>query len=82
VATPRTELDLHRGRSAVYTLHVQMVFVTKYRRPAFTAEMLTSCERLMIDTGAGRGTQLREFTGETDHMSIIKQYIEQQNRPD
>jgi putative transposase len=72
----RTDPDLHtrRGRSAVYTLHTHLVFVTKYRRPAFTDEMLASCEHLMRHVCAGVGAELREFNGETDHVHLLVHY--------
>ena len=73
---PRREplLDVRRGRSAVYTLHAHLVFVSKYRRPVFTDPMLTSCEHLMRQVCAGVGAELREFNGETDHVNLLVHY--------
>ena len=62
---------MQRGRSSVYTLHAHLVFVTKYRRPVFTAEMLTSCEHLMADICLSLGGEPREFNGETDHVHSL-----------
>jgi putative transposase len=74
MAPARTELDVQRGRSTVYTLHAHLVFVTKYRRPVFTGDMLTSCEHLMADICVGLGGELREFNGETDHVHLLVHY--------
>ena len=73
---PRTEpeLDVRRGRSAVYTLHAHLVFVTKFRRPVFTDSMLTFCEHLMREICAGVGAELREFNGQTDHVHLLVHY--------
>jgi REP element-mobilizing transposase RayT len=68
VVPTRIEFDVQRGRSSVYTLHAHLVFLTKYRRPVFNDDMLSSCERLMADICAGFGAELREFNGETDHV--------------
>ncbi len=65
---------MQRGRSTVYTLHAHLVFVTKYRRPVFTGEMLTSCEHLMPDICLSLGGELREFNGETDHVHLLLHY--------
>ncbi len=50
------------------------MFVAKYRRPVFTAEMLTSCEHHMADICLSWGGELREFNGETDHVHLLVQY--------
>jgi putative transposase len=74
VAPARTEPDLQRGRSTVDTLHAHLVFVTKYPRPVFTGEMLTTCEHLTADICAGLGGELREFNGQTDHVHLLVHY--------
>ena len=42
-------------------------FVTKYRRPVFTDEMLTSCEHTMATLCVELDVELVELNGETDH---------------
>jgi putative transposase len=66
--------DVRRGRSVIYHLHVHLVFVTEYRRGAFTDEILTRCEQIMRDVCAGLGAELREFNGETDHVHLLVRY--------
>lgn len=66
--------DLRRGRSVIYNLHVHLVFVTKYRRGAFTGQILTRSEEIMRHVCGGFGAELREFNGETDHVHLLVHY--------
>lgn len=74
--SPRWEPDpnVRRGRSVIYNLHVHLVFVTKYRRGAFTDQILRRCGEIMRDVCAGLGAELREFNGETDHVHLLAHY--------
>ena len=74
--SPRWEPDpdVRRGRSVVHALHVHLVFVTKYRRGVFTAQMLTRCEQVMREVCGDFGAELREFTGEEDHVHLLVHY--------
>jgi putative transposase len=74
--SPRWEPDpdVRRGRSVIYDLHAHLVFVTKSRRGAFTDEMLSRCEQVMREVCEGFGAQLREFTGDTDHVHLLVHY--------
>jgi putative transposase len=66
--------DIRRGRSVVHSIHIHLVFVTKYRRGVSTGEMLTACERVMRDLCVEMGAELREFNGEDDHVHLLVQY--------
>jgi putative transposase len=66
--------DIRRGRSVVHSLHVHLVFVTKYRRGAFTEQILTRCEEVMREVCEDFGAELREFNGETDHVHLLVHY--------
>jgi putative transposase len=68
--SPRWEPDpdVRRGHSVIRNLHVHLVFVTKYRRGAFTDQILRRGEKITRDVCAGLGAELREFNGETDHV--------------
>ncbi|MGB9224701.1 MAG: IS200/IS605 family transposase [Mycobacterium sp.] len=68
------DTDVRRSRSAVDNLHTHLVFVTKYRRPAFTDTKLTFCQHLMRDVCAEMKTELREFNGEADHVHLLVHY--------
>ena len=63
--------DVRRSPDAVYTLHAHLIFVTKYRRPVSTDQMLTCCEHLMRGVCADLNAELREFNGETDHVHLL-----------
>ena len=66
--------DIGHGRSTVYNLHVHLVFVTKYRRPVFSNEMLASCEQLMRGVCNNLDAERREFNGQTDHVDLLVRY--------
>ena len=50
------------------------MFVTKYRRPVFTDEMLTFCEHTMRAVCAELDVELVEFNGEVDHVHLLVAY--------
>ena len=74
--SPRWEPDpdIRRGRSVVHHLHVHLVFVTKYRRGVFTAQMLTRCEDVMREVCGDFGADLREINGAEDHVHLLVHY--------
>ena len=47
------------------------MFVTKYRRPVFTDDMLIFCEHTMRAVRAELDFELVEFNGETDHLHLL-----------
>ena len=59
-----------RGRS-VYSLTVQMVFVTKYRKKVITQEMLESLKNTFISVLDSWDSQLIEFNGESDYVHLL-----------
>ena len=65
---------LVRGRSVVHNLHVHLVFVTKYRRGVFNAQMLNRCEDVMRAVCRDFGADLREFNGAEDHVHLLVHY--------
>ena len=69
-----TTQSYRRARHSVSALHAHLVFVTKYRRPAFTDEMLTFCEHTMRAVCDELNAELVEFTGETDHVPLLVDY--------
>ena len=62
-----TTQTYRRARHSVSALHAHLVFVTKYRRPVFTDEMLTFAEHTMRTVCSDLDVELVEFNGETDH---------------
>jgi putative transposase len=55
-------------------LHVHLVFVTKYRKAAFTDAMLTSLKSDFEKNCADFEATLEEFNGEKDHVHLLVNY--------
>ncbi|MFF5212868.1 IS200/IS605 family transposase [Streptosporangium sp. NPDC000396] len=66
--------EVRTGRHVVYHLHAHLVFVTKYRRGAFTDPMLVRCEQIMREVCADFEAELREFNGEDGHVHLLVCY--------
>ncbi|WP_433214142.1 IS200/IS605 family transposase [Microtetraspora malaysiensis] len=66
--------DVRTGRHVVSHLHAHLVFVTKYRRGAFTDPMLVRCEQIMREVCADFEVELREFNGGDDHVHLLVHY--------
>ncbi|WP_405969375.1 IS200/IS605 family transposase [Streptomyces sp. NBC_00988] len=66
--------DVRTGRHVVYNLHVDLVFVTKYRRKAFTGAMLTRTEEIMREVCMDFEADLKQFNGEQDHVHLLVHY--------
>jgi putative transposase len=62
-----------KGRS-VSDLKVHLVLVTKYRRKAFTAEMLRRLNTIVEDLLEKWDCKIIEFNGEEDHIHTLFQY--------
>lgn len=66
--------DVRTGRHVVHNLHVHLVFVTKYRREAFTDSMLTRTEEIMREVCTDFEAELKQFNGEQDHVHLLVHY--------
>jgi putative transposase len=62
--------DTRHGPHRVFATHVQVVFVTKYRRPVLGAAHLRHLEAVFEQVSADFEAQLVEFNGETDHAHL------------
>ena len=58
------ENDIRHGRHCVFLMHVHLVFVTKYRRNAFTKEILDDLRGIFVSVCADFEAELVEFDGE------------------
>lgn len=67
-------MDLRRGRSCVFLLHVHLVFVTKYRRGVFTKASLADLREIFQSVCHDFGAFLAEFEGEKDHVHLLVNY--------
>ena len=55
----------------VFNLKYHLVLVTKYRRKAFTDNMLTDLESKMRELSDKWGVTILEFGGEADHVHLL-----------
>ena len=67
-------MEVRTGRHCVFMLHAHLVFVTKYRRAAFTNEMLNSLKSYFEKVCEDFECQLEEFNGEKDHVHLLVNY--------
>lgn len=66
--------DLRRGRKCVFALHAHLVFVTKYRRVAFTKAHYATMREVFAGVCADFDAQLAGFDGEGDHVHLLVNY--------
>lgn len=55
-------------------MHVHLVFVTKYRRGVFTAQILHDLRSIFTTVCSDFESQLVEFDGEDDHVHLLVNY--------
>ena len=67
-------IDLRRGRTCVFLMHVHLVFVAKYRRKVFTKQILAELEDIFNRVCSDFEAQLIEFEGEGDHVRLLINY--------
>jgi putative transposase len=74
--SPRWErnADVRRGRTVACSLHAHLVFTPKHRRGPFTSQILRRCEQIIRDVCADFGAEPREFSGEADHVHLLRHY--------
>lgn len=75
-----TEKYLTRARG-LSDLKAHLVLVTKYRRKAFTVEMLDRLTEILKDFLPKWDCELIEFNGETDHVHLLFRYTPQTELP-
>ena len=63
--------ELNRGRHVVFSIHVHLVFVTKYRRVVFEHEHMTFLEKTFREVCKKADAELVEFNGEADHVHLL-----------
>src|ERR1700678_4253185 len=66
--------ELRTGRHCVFTIHVHLVFVTKYRRHVFTKESLDVMRPIFEKVCADFDAVLTEMDGEDDHVHLLVNY--------
>lgn len=66
--------EIRHGRHCVFLMHVHLVFVTKYRRELFTAEILNDLRGIFANVCTDFESELVEFDGEDDHVHLLVNY--------
>ncbi len=66
--------DIRHGRHCVFLMHVHLVFVTKYRRKAFTKEVIDFMRPIFKKVCKDFESELVEFDGESDHVHLLINY--------
>lgn len=66
--------DIRHGRHCVFLVHVHLVFVTKYRRKAFTKEVIDFMKPIFEKVCCDFEAELIEFDGESDHVHLLINY--------
>jgi putative transposase len=69
--------DFVSSGRAVSDMKAHLVLTTKYRRKAFTGEMLKRLHEILSDLCQKWDCKLIEFNGEADHIHLLFQYYPQ-----
>ena len=64
-----TQLKSHAH--CVYSLHIHIVFVTKYREKVITSDMLIRLKEIFTKLCETQKSCLTEFNGESDHVHLL-----------
>jgi putative transposase len=73
--------DFVSSGRAVSDLKAHLVLTTKYRKKAFTGEMLTRLDEILHDLCQKWECKVIEFNGEADHIHLLFQYLPQMELP-
>ncbi len=66
--------EIRSGRHCVFSMHVHLVFVTKYRKDVFTKSMLDAMKGMFEKVCSDFEAELTEFNGEDDHVHLLINY--------
>jgi putative transposase len=70
----KNSTQIRTGRHCVFNLHVHLVFVTKYRRSAFTKKSLNILSIIFEEVCYKFEAKLVKFDGEGDHVHLLVHY--------
>lgn len=63
--------QIEKGSHSVYSIHLHVVLVTKYRRKVITAPMLIRLQEIFSKVCSAQKSNLLEFHGEEDHVHLL-----------
>lgn len=69
-----TSAAVRTGRHCVFSIHVHLVFVTKYRKKVFAQAVLTRATEIFADVCQRFEADLIECEGEHDHVHLLVHY--------
>ena len=69
--------DLRTKRHVVFSLHLHLVFVTKYRKKVFSALMMERLKYHFLRVCEDFDCKLIEVNGETDHVHLMIESLPQ-----
>lgn len=62
---------LRSGAHSVFSIHLHVVFVTKYRRQVLTSEMIEDCKEVFRRVLESNQSNLVDCNGEPDHLHLL-----------
>jgi len=62
---------LRSGSHVVFSIHLHIVFVTKYRRKVLTDAMITDMKQVFDRVLGANNSELEEYNGEPDHVHLL-----------
>jgi putative transposase len=63
--------QFRKASHAVFSIHLHIVFVTKYRRKVLTQKMLEAMKPVFERVLEANQSMLTEFNGESDHVHLL-----------
>ncbi|EJD6362082.1 IS200/IS605 family transposase, partial [Proteus mirabilis] len=70
----KNETNICRGRHCVFLMHINLVFVTKYRRKIFDQDAIEKLRGYFASVCADFDVELVEMDGERDHVHLLINY--------
>lgn len=64
-------VQVSTGRHSAYSLHLHIVFVTKYRRKLFGEVHLQRLSEVFLELAVDASAELVECNGEPDHIHLL-----------
>jgi putative transposase len=68
------ESNIRRDKHYIFKLHVQLVFVAKYRRRVFNARAIDVLRGIFADVCSDVHATRVQMDGEDDHVHLLVQY--------
>lgn len=62
---------LRSGAHSVFSIHLHVIFVTKYRRKVLTTEMIEDCKEVFERVLGCNLSKLVDCNGEPDHLHLL-----------